>query len=294
MLFLLLHCAACARGDGKQPGGGGTHSLLLERSFDLGSTWQVHSKPISSMETLFASSPTFPSSSSVILLRIHNTQAPMIEIPPCAVMSPSLRVTAWLNEASPSASPFALSWASEHCHDGDGIDTAADEGIVMDDDETTDTSGIVVQRRVVSRGVQPRWADYVSEQRVLDGKGSGGSSVIEDLEEELKKQGLFGKDKKQKKSWFAKYGLYIGLFVVFALAQGIKQGLNELQEENRRQEAAQQQQQQLTAGASSSLAGVRAGQSQGLRRPTKANLRARRKGGKSASSSSGGSRSSAK
>lgn len=252
------------------------------------------------MEASFASLPSSSSSSSAILLRIRNTQAPMIEIPPCAVMSPSLRVTAWLNEASPSAPPFALSWASEHCHDGDGIDAAADEGIIIDadDDETIDYSGIVVQRRVVSRGVRPRWADYVSEQRILDGKGgSAGANAIEDLEEELKKTGLLEKDKKQKKGWFAKYGLYIGLFVAFALAQGIKQGLNELQEENRRQEAAQQQQQQLTAGAgaSSSLAGVRAGQSQGPRRPSKANLRARKKGGKSvSSSSSGGSRSSAK
>lgn len=93
--------------------------------------------------------------------------------------------------------------------------------------------GGVVVREEVARRLKPDWAAYLRE-RVSEGGEEGQRDGSEE-------------EKRKKKGFFGKYGLYIMGFVGFALARGIQKGMAELREEMEREEADKLKERKRTA-----------------------------------------------
>ncbi|PXF41465.1 hypothetical protein BWQ96_08846 [Gracilariopsis chorda] len=128
--------------------------------------------------------------------------SPFIRVPSCALKG-ALFIQVWTD--SPSANPIGMRWSSKFCNPS----------------LSQDTDGIVVER-IRAHARKPEWLSYTFEKK--------------EHEEELKTE------EKEEKSFWRRYGLYIMLFFVVALAQGIRQGLAEQRMEIEREELEKRQQ----------------------------------------------------
>lgn len=159
--------------------------ITLETSFDSGMTWHPHKSP-------------HESPPPISLIRLSNTvESPIIQIPSCALISPSLTIRIWKNDNS--TQPFALSWENPTCYDEHHHST------------TTKISTKVMK---IKRD-KSVWADFVLTQS---------DNGIDDDDEIVTKL-------KKNKTKFMVYMPYILIFVGMALGHGIRKGYLDLQEE---------------------------------------------------------------
>lgn len=138
-------------------------------------------------------------------LRLSSPNSPTVKVPACALMGP-LELDVWrTNDAD---RPLGMRWRSETCHP----DTPLHSRIVS------------VKERRIPR-LRPRWLDYTHER----GEDEAVTRV-----KALKEKGFL-----------AKYGLYLMIFAVVALGQGIRKGITEIREELEKEELERRGQQPM-------------------------------------------------
>lgn len=125
-----------------------------------------------------------------------------IRVPSCALKG-SLVLQVWTDSSSERS--IGMRWSSKFC---DPSLSQAPDGIVVE--------------RITAQTRKPEWLPYTFEEKKQD--------------DELKTEA------KEGKGFWGRYGLYIMLFFVVALAQGIRQGLAEQRMEMEREELEKQRQ----------------------------------------------------